>query len=303
MRTIIHKRVTWTNITHPTPDDVELLRQQYPQFHPLDLEDLLSHIERPKLDEYDEYLFTVMQFPLWDPVARISRPSEVYLFLGSHYLVTVHDNTLKPLTKLYERCQEDEDARDLYLGGGASRLFYTVIDQLVDYIFPILYKVDANIHAIEEEIFNSDARNMIRSIAWLRRDNIALRRIVRPQVEVIELLERVDRPMVREELDVYFGDIRDHLQKAVDIILDHGEVLVSLSDTLNTLANYRTNEVINILTIISVVLMPLTLISGVYGMNVDLPLGSYAHSFWFIVMLMILTATSMLAFFRWRGWI
>lgn len=301
--TITHKRIRWTNIVRPTPRDVEVLREAYPQFHPLDLEDILSHFERPKLDEYDSYLFTVMQFPVWDRVARISRPSEVDIFLGSGYLVTVHDGVLPPIMQLFERCSSDEDVRELYMGAGSSRLFYTVIDQLVDYISPIISKVDSNIHKIEEDIFDRDARRMIRDVAVLRRDNIALRRILRPQIEIIENLERVERPYMREELDVYFGDIRDHLQRAVDQISDHHEVIVGLSDTLNNIASYRTNEIVHILTIISVILMPLTLLSGIYGMNVDLPLQEHSAAFIAVMGMMLITALGMIVLFRLKGWL
>ncbi|MCL4877177.1 MAG: magnesium transporter CorA family protein [Anaerolineae bacterium] len=303
---IQHKRVTWTSIVKATPDDIEALREQYPHFHPLDLEDLLSRLERPKLDEYDEYLFTVMHFPLWDPVQRISRASEVDIFLGTTYIVTVHDGTLKPLVQLFERCQKDELAREKYMGTSASRLFHTIIDQLVDYLFPILYKVDANIRDIEEDIFDRDARPIIRDIAVLRRDNIALRRIVRPQLEILAALDRVDKRYLRgggDDLEVYFDDIRDHLNKAVDTISDHTEVIANLADTANTITNQRTNEIVQILTIISVIMLPLTLISGIYGMNITLPLDDHPLSFFFVVCIMLGTGGAMLAYFRWRGWI
>lgn len=303
---IQHKRVTWTNIVKATPDDVEALREQYPHFHPLDLEDLLSRLERPKLDEYEDYLFTVMHFPLWDPVQRISRASEVDIFLGTTYIVTVHDGTLKPLGKLFERCQNDEQAREKYMGTSASRLFHTVIDQLVDYLFPILYKVDANIRDIEEEIFDKDARPIIRDIAVLRRDNIALRRIVKPQLEILAALDRVDKRYLRgggDDLEVYFDDIRDHLNKAVDTISDHTEVIANLADTANTITNHRTNEVVQILTIISVIMLPLTLISGIYGMNISLPFDDHPFSFFFVLLIMFSTGGAMLAYFRWRGWV
>ncbi|HLA43513.1 MAG TPA: magnesium transporter CorA family protein, partial [Aggregatilineales bacterium] len=271
MEILRHGRITWTDIRRATPDDVEGLRKEYPHFHPLDLEDVLSRIERPKLDEYDDYLFTVMHFPIWDALEKISRPSEVDLFMGTNYLVTIHDGTLLPLTALFERCQEDETAREKYMSYGASYLFHSAIDQLVDYLFPILYKVDANIRRIEEQIFIRDTRWVIREIAFVRRDNIALRRIVRPQIEILEILEETERPFIRDELEVYFGDIRDHLHKAADLITDHKEVIEGLADTANTLANYRTNEIVQILTVISVIMMPLTLLSGIYGMNIALP--------------------------------
>ncbi len=300
---IQHGRVTWTNIERVTPEDIEQLREQYPHFHPLDLEDLQSRIERPKIDEYDDYLFVVMQFPLWDPVQRISRPAEVDMFVGSGYLVTVSDGTLEPLRRLFEQCQTNDEVREQLMGRGASKVFYAVIDRLVDYILPILYKVDRNIRELEEEIFSQDSRHMMQNMSFLRRDVIALRRIIRPQIAILSNLEIFDRPFIREDLDVYFGDILDHIVKAEEIVEDHLEVINGLSDMATALVSYRLNEVMQILTVISVIMLPLTLISGIYGMNVELPFMHESYAFVLVMGLMLAIAASMLWYFRHRGWL
>ncbi len=303
IQTLHYGRVAWTNIEHVTPEDMQILRETYPHFHPLDLEDLQSRIERPKLDEYDDYLFVVMHFPLWDPVQRVSRASEVDMFVGSGYLVTVSDGSLKPLRHMFEQCDANTEMREQLLGRGGSKTFYAVIDRLVDYIFPILYKVDANIRELEEEIFTEDSRQIIQDLSFIRRDILALRRIIRPQIVLLENLEKVDRPFIREELDVYFGDIQDHLVKGADIVEEHLEIINGLSDTANTLVTYRLNEVMRILTVISVLMLPLTLISGIYGMNVDLPFQRTELSFELVIGMMFVIATGMLTYFRHRGWL
>ncbi|NPV66218.1 MAG: magnesium transporter CorA family protein [Anaerolineae bacterium] len=301
--TLTHGRVTWTNITAVNEQDIKLLRAQHPNFHPLDLEDLLSRIERPKIDEYDDYLFVVMQFPVWDPAHRVSRAAEVDLFIGEGFLVTVHEGVLKPLNTLFAQCQNDPSLRQKLMGRGASRLFYAVIDSLVDYILPILYKVDANIRAVEENLFTENLRQVIEDITLLRRDIIALRRIIRPQIAIVANLEKVDRAFIHEELDVYFGDIVDHLQKASDLLADHDEVIAVLANSADTLASHRINEVIRILTVISVIMLPLTLISSVYGMNVDLPHDENPYAFIEIILLMGLIMVAMLTFFKRKKWL
>jgi magnesium transporter len=302
VETVTHGKVTWTNIEKPRPEDVEVLRRNY-NFHPLDLEDCLSRIERPKIDEYEDYLFIVMHFPVYDPDQRISKPSEVDFFIGAGYLVTVHDGILNPIYQLFDDCQRYERTRAKHMGRGASRLLYSVMDALVDYCFPILDKVDSNIHAIEEEVFTADMRRVVQDISIVRRDIIALRRIIRPQIAIVANLEQKDRPFIREDLDVYFGDIVDHLNKAWDILEDHREVVEGLSETSDSVISYRINEVMRILTVISVVLLPLTLLSGIYGMNIALPLAKHPLSFIFIIGLMIFTGGSMLFYFRHRGWL
>lgn len=301
---ITYNRFTWTNIIAPTPEDIEALHQAQPFIHPLNLEDLTSPIERPKIDEQDDYLFVVMHFPVWDAIHRLSRASEIEFIIGRTSLVTVHDGMLKSLNQLFERCQKDAEERQKIMGRGSNDAFYVILDVLVDYIFPILRKVDANIRAIEEDIFTSDARQIIQDIAVARRDIIALRRIIRHQVPIIEQLEVTEHPIMREELEEYFGDTVDHLHKARDIIDEDAEIIVSLADTANTLANHRINEVMRVLTVISVIMLPLTLVSGIYGMNFEvLPLDSHPFGFLVIIGFMMTLAVSMLIYFRRRHWL
>jgi magnesium transporter len=299
---LTHGRVTWVNIEKPTPEDMNYLREHYP-FHPLDLEDCLSRFERPKIDEYDDYLFIVMQFPVFDRMHRVSRPAEVDIFIGAGYLVTVHDGNLWPITKLFDDCQDDEQIRQKHMGQGSSYLLHDMIDRLVDYCFPILYKVDANTREIEEDIFTEQVPDVVREISWVRRDIIALQRIIKPQIAIVANLEHKDRPFIRQELDVYFSDVLDHLYKAWDLLEDLRDVIEGLSDTANTLTSYRINEVIKILTIISVIMLPLTLVSGIYGMNISLPLAEHPLSFIFILLVMVSVAGGMLYYFKKRRWI
>lgn len=300
---IEHGRVQWVNIIHPDEEDLRQLKARFTQFHPLNLEDCLSRIERPKIDEYPDHLFIVMHFPVWDAQKRISWPAEVDFFIGAGYVVTVHEGDLKALKQIYDTCEADAAQRPDVFGLSSGHLLYAIIDRLVDAIFPILYKVESNIRAIEENLFAEDARRIIQSIAIERRDLIALRRIMRPQLGIIANLEQADRPYIREDLDVYFGDILDHLRKARDIIEENSELIAGLADTSDALASHRINEVMRILTVISVIMLPLTLISGILGMNVDLPVPADPALFWIILLVMGLVALAMLAFFRFRRWL
>ncbi len=299
---LTHGRMTWVNIEKPTAHDMDYLRKNY-DFHPLDLEDCLSRVERPKIDEYEDYLFIVMQFPVYDDSRRVSRSSQVNFFIGSGYLVTVHEGALWPITKLFDDCQAESDLCQKHMGGGASRLLHDVIDRLVDYCFPILYKVDANIREIEDSIFTEDVPDIVREISWVRRDIIALQRIVKPQIAIASNLEHKDRPFIREELDEYFGDVVDHLYRALDALEDHRDVIEGLNDTANTLTSYRLNMVMKTLTIISVIILPMTLLTGLYGMNIALPLDDHPLAFAFLVVLMFVVAGGMLFWFKRQRWL
>jgi magnesium transporter len=298
-------RITWVNITDTTIHDVAWLRRNYPFFHPLHLEDMVSHIERPKLDDEGDYLFVVMHFPLWDPITRLSRASEVDFFVGRNIIVTVHDGVLKPLNTLFTTLGANTDERRNVLGKSAGHAFYVMVDKLVDYVFPILYKVESNIRTLEERIFDEESgAEIIRDIALVRRDAIALRRMVRQQIPILEALERTNTPIIHEELDEYFGDLLDHIQRARDIIDEDAEIITGISDTADTLISHRLNNIIRILTVFSVIMLPLTFISSVFGMNVDFPFDeSHPDSFVIISGVMLVITVVMLVYFRSRRWL
>lgn len=298
-----HDRVTWTNVVQPTPDDIASLQDEYPFLHPLNLEDMLSPMERPKLDEDDNYLFLVLHFPQWDPIQRLSRAREVDLVIGRGMIITVHDGTLKPLTRMFQQCEEDEQMRQRYMGRGANHTFYAIIDNLVDYVFPMLRKIDKNINHLEESIFTQETRKTVREITLVRRDVIALRRIIRQQVPVLEMLERTEHPIIHEDFEEYFGDLVDHMSKARDFIEEDFDIIGNLAETTDMLANHRINEVMRILTVISVIMLPLTLISSIYGMNVPLPLQDDPQAFILISVGMVLIVVALLVYFRRRGWL
>jgi magnesium transporter len=297
-----HGRLVWVNSIQSNADDMAYLRERF-GFHPLDLEDCLSHIERPKIDEYDEYLFIVMHFPRYHKGRQVTRPSEVDFFIGPNFFVTVHDGSLKPMQHIWTACQNNEEERQQWMGKGVGRLFYNILDDIVDHIFPMLDKVGAKISDIEENMFTRDMPRILQHISLVRRDIIALRRVIRPQLNIIHNLERKGRPYIQESLDVYFGDVADAYARASDIVEDYREVIEGLSATADSVTSYRINEIMRILTVISVIMLPLTLIAGIYGMNVILPLGSSPHGFLYVMLFMLLISVLMLAYFRHRHWL
>jgi magnesium transporter len=296
--------ITWTNIGKPTADDMERLRQQFPFFHPLDLEDCLSTIERPKIDEYDNYLFIVMHFPVFNKATRRLARAEVDIFVGRGFLVTISDGTLKPLVEDYDNCAKDEGILRQFMGRGSYYLLYLLIDDLVDYCFPIVDKEIHNVEDIERRIFDTDAQQMVRDISIVRRNLINFRSTIKPQMKIIASLERKDYEFLRGDLEVYWGDVSDHIVQIWERLDDLWEVVEGLSTTLESLTSHRINEVMKILTIFSVIMLPLSVISGIYGMNLrQLPLASHPLSFIIIMGIMAGIVIGMLAYFRREGWL
>ena len=302
IKSIVWEKLTWINIEQPTEAETKYLAENYP-FHPLDLDDCLSRIQLPKIDEYEDYFFMVFHFPVFNPDARVTTSSQVSIFIGEDYLITLHQGDLKPLVSFFKSCQSNEKARQEAMGRSSAYLLYLILDRLVNYCFPILNKIGDNIEEVEDRIFGNRPKGTVADVAIIRRDIISFRRIIKPQTDAVETLEQKEWPVFKEDPEIYFGDIADHLRKIRDTLEDYKEVVEGLSDTNTTLTSFRTNEVMRLLTIIATIMMPLTLIASIYGMNIKLPLADSSLSFPLTVFIMFCIIVGMLAFFRSRRWI
>ena len=295
--------LTWVNIERPTERETEYLAQNYP-FHPLDLDDCLSRIQRPKIDEYKDYLFLVFHFPVFSKEARVTTPSQLSVFIGENYLITLHKGNLKPLVKLFRECQIDEESRQENFSQGSGYLLYRILDRLVDYCLPILNRIGGNIESTEDNIFSSSGMpKAIEDISILRRDVISFRRIIWPMRAVIGSLERKARRFSKTDLAVYFGDMVDHVDRIWDGLDEYKEVIEGLNGTHDSLANNRTNEIMRILTIVATIFFPITLIASIWGMNIPLPFQKSSQSLLYVSLIMAAVIGGMLYFFRRRRWI
>jgi magnesium transporter len=303
---LVFGKLTWINIQPPTERSREYLRENYP-FHPLDLDDILSRIQRPKLDEYPDYLFFVFNFPRYHKKEQVLSQSQVSVFIGQEYLITIHKGELKPVRRLFEDCREDEAVAADFMGSGTGYLLYRILDRLVDYCIPILNKTGDGIEDVEDRIFSPHPRGSVREISRLRRDVIAFRRTIWPMRTLLAGLEtRLNRFSARD-LTVYFGDMVDHLEKIWDGLNEYKEIIEGLNDTYDSLASNRINEVLRVLTILTTIGTVLTVVVGFYGMNVPLPGGSNPGGLWdsWIVILaaLVLIIAWMLYYFYRKGWL
>jgi magnesium transporter len=302
IETIKWGKITWLNIEKPTRQDMEYLAQNY-MFNLFDLEDCLSRIERPKIDEYENYLFLVLHFPVFKKEALVTTPSQVSIFIGEDLVVTVHSGELKPVANLFNDCEQNERAREENMSRSSGYLLYRILDRLVDYCFPIVNKIITNVEEAEDKLFSEPTRDTVRDISILGRDIMAYRRIIRPQPDIIKSLEVRDYPFLREDLDVYFGDIGDHVGKISETLDEYKEVVEGLYKSSDSLFSHRTNDVMKMLTILGSVILPLLVISGLFGMNVPLPFQESAFAFLFIILVTLCISGGMLAYFRYRRWI
>ncbi len=303
LESLTKSNLTWVNIENPTELETEYLSQNYP-FHPLDLDDCLSRIQRPKIDEYKDYLFLVFHFPVFNPEARVTTPSQLSVFIGKDYLITLHKGDLKPLVKLFRECQIDEESRQEHFSQGSGYLLYHIIDRLVDYCLPILNKIGDNIERVEDEIFAQRMPRAIREISILRRDVIAFRRTIWPMRAVIGSLQPKVRRFTKADMVAYFDDMVDHVDKIWDGLDEYKEIIEGLNDTHDSLATNRTNEVMRMLAIIATILLPITVVASIFGMNIPLgPFGDSPYSFLYVFLICLVIIGGILYFFRRQHWI
>lgn len=303
INSITYQRLTWFNIEQPTRNEIDHLKQNY-HFPDPELDDCLSRVHRPSIDKHEKYLFMIFHFPMFHKQTQVTLASQMSVFIGQDYLITLHEGNLQPLVKLFRDCELNQDVRVEHMAHGSSHLLYHILDRLVNYCFPILNKIGDNVERVEEQVFGPGARETVQGISVLRRNIISFRRIIKSQTEVLELLAQMDLPILKEEPEVYFGDLAGHSRKLWDELDDYKDMIEGLNDTNNTMTSFRTNQVIRALTIISTIMLPLTLIASVFGMHLEhLPLSQSTAAFLIVMIMMVVIIIFMLALFRLKRWI
>ncbi len=292
--------LTWVDVMYPTRDEVFALGEHY-EFHPLHIEDVLSRNQRPKIDDNDEegYVFLVLHFPFFDEVERLSVISEVDVFVGSGFVITFHDGRLRPMRRLAQTAG-DERGSELLLGRGPGFLLYRLVESLINYCFPMLYRLDEKLDLVEEAMFKRDGQRVVEDLSYLRRDIIALRRIIKPNIPVVRLLAGKERDFLHLDEEQYFGDLVDGLNRIWDMLEEQKEIIEGLDSTLFNVMSNRINQDMKLFTLITVILGPMTLITGLLGMNVSIPGADHPWALPSVVIVMGLIGVGLFLFFRHR---
>ena len=234
-------------------------------------EDVYSRNQRPKLDQYDDYVFIVLHFPLFDKDSGRILTAELDLFLGPDYLITLPNIPLPPLSAMFERYREKADLREEVFSKGSGYLLYKIVDTGVDASFPMLRKTGLKLERIEDDIFEGRSSEIVRDISEAKQEIINFRKIVRPQRAVLRDLERTKQRYLQDELEIYFDDISDAAERIWDTLENYKEVIEGLESTNESVLSHQLNDSFRILTAASVILLPLTLIASIFGMNVAVP--------------------------------
>ncbi|MEI7889635.1 MAG: magnesium transporter CorA family protein [Actinomycetes bacterium] len=297
-----HEGLRWINIERPRAADRAWLEERY-DFHQLAYEDVFSRNQRAKIDEYSDHIFAILHFPRFNPEAGRLGAAEVDVFVGPGYLITIPNDPTDPLSYLFERCRQSEEVRADLFSRGSGYLLYRVADACVDAGFPMLRKIGAKLEHLEEEIFAGRSSEAVRDISNVKQEIINFRKIVRPQRVVFRDLERTRHPILADELEIYFDDLEDASERIWQMLDGYKETVEALETTNESVLSHRLNDVLRILTVLTVIFLPPTLVAGIMGMNTKIPGEGVISGFWITIGVVVTMIGGSLAYFKSRGWL
>src|SRR4051794_5299330 len=296
--------LTWIHLDAPSLPHAQELAERF-GWHPLDVDDVMSKRQRPKVNDYaDEgHLFGVLHLPVYDRSIQQLNTAELDVFAGPDSLAKLPAAALLPITRLFRRCEEDDAFREQLFSKGSGPLLSEVPDDLFDYCFPILDKIGYKLDSLEDDVFEGRSEEVVRDISNVKQEIISYRKIIKPERSTLRLLERHIERFLPEELELYFDDIVDAAERIWDILDNYKEVVEALESTNESVIQHRQNDVLRVLTVFSVVLLPLTLVTGFFGMNVRFPGFDTRWAFWTIFGVMCAGFLGLIAFFRHKRWL
>ena len=294
----------WIQLESPGPAEIAWLEEEF-SFHELDLEDVRSRRQRPKVDEYPDYVFVVLHFPWYDKQSGRLFPAEVNAFIGPVFLITIPNVPLKPVSNVFRRLEANEEERAEWFAKGSGFLFYEVLDSLYGYCFPILDQIGRKLEDIEDHLFERDPdESVVRMISNVKQEIISYRKITKPQRPVLRQLERAgERYLASEDLDIYYDDLVDSAERIWDLLENYKEVAEALEQTNETAISHRQNRILQVLTVLTVVFLPVTFVTNLFGMNVPVPFDHVSFAFAAILAVLVSTIAVLLGIFKWLRWV
>ncbi len=297
---IQYQDLKWYHILTPTEENLSYLKDNF-HFHPLDIEDCRSKTQRPKIDIYDEYYFIILHFPYYDKVNRFLKTKEVKIFWGKDYIITV-GNSHWVVRDLFNRAKDNKKLTEELLADSSDRLLYRILERILSETFILLTKIGEEVDTISRELFSKRAEKTIERISVTRKNIILLDTIFKPQLRLFHKFESGEIKGFVTDMEEYWGNILDYYQKIWDLVEDDKELIEGLSKTFDSLQTNKINEIMKVLTFISTTLLPLTFITGLYGMNVNLPFQGHPYAFWIVAGLMFCILGFLIFFFKRKRW-
>ncbi len=299
--TITFGSLKWHHILNPSEEDLIHLRDHF-QFHPLDIEDCRSINQRPKIDIYDDYYFLILHFPYFDKANKFLRTKEVKIFWGKDYIITIGKSHWV-IKNLFNSYKETPNRSEELFEETSDALLYTILDRLMVETYSLLLRIGGEVELINQQLFSKKAEKTIEQISVTRKNIILTNTIFKPQLRLFHKFESGEIKGYANDMEEYWGNILDYYQKMWDMVEDYAELIEGLSKTFDSLQTNRINEIMKVLTFISTLLLPLTFITGFYGMNIRLPFAEHPLSFWFLIGLMFFVAIFFIVYFKRKRWL
>jgi magnesium transporter len=291
----------WYHIISPSEEDLQYLKDNF-YFHPLDIEDCRSINQRPKIDIYDDYYFMILHFPTFDKRNVLLTTKEVKIFWGEDFVITIGQSQWV-VAEMFEDAMQQAARKEEFEVGNSDTLLYRILEKLMTNSLNIIRRIGLEVDRTSDDLFNKRAQKTIERISITRKNIILLNTIFKPQLPLFHKFESGQIAGFAENMEDYWGNILDYYQKMWDMTEDYGELIEGLSKTFDSLQANRINEIMKILTFFSAILLPLTFITGLYGMNIGLPLQEDPRSFLIIIAVMLMVVLTMLYYFRRRKWL
>ncbi len=297
-------KFTWIDINKPSEHDIKYLKKRF-SIHPLVLDELINPSPRPRVEPHQNYVFMVLYYPMYNVETRETSSRELNIIVSKKAIITSHHQTIPPLKTLFDNCKFQKQARKTYLSEGTGQILYYVLSAFWKNCFKKLEKINERIDNIQKDIFSGKEKEMVLEISLVKTDIINFWRIIEPQKEVVESLLKEGLEFFGKPLLPYFSDILGTYERVSNALETKKETILALEDTNQSLLSTRINEIMKILTIFSVILLPLTLIASIWGMNfpLSLPLTDSPIGFWTISGIMLVISIIMIIYFRKKKWL
>ncbi|MEK7285876.1 MAG: magnesium/cobalt transporter CorA [Nitrospirota bacterium] len=288
----------WIDFESASPEEATLL-SSYFDFHPLAIEDCIAETPLPKVDDFGDYVFLVLHGSQLKTENQFIT-NEINFFLGRNYLATYHETFSRSIQEARERCLKNMPS----VARGADFLLHEILDRLVDNYFPVLERFHEEMEQIEQEVFSNPKKNTLNKIVMLKKEVTAIYRTILPQQEILNRLSRDSFSVISNKATVYYRDVYDHLARISELADSYRDQLGGTLEAYLTVVSNRLNEVMKVLTMFTATLMPLTLITGIYGMNFEnMPEIKTRFGYFVVLGVMAVTTACIVFYFRKKKWL
>lgn len=305
MNTLTTKSLSWHHFFAPSSADLAHLESQF-KLHPVIINELSGPTMRPKVEEYENYLYLVLHFPVFSVNDRKTYTREVDFILTKHDLITVSYDPIPPLDDFFKKCSRDQSCEDLYASKTPGHLLFHILKEIYAFALRELDHIHEDINEVEEKVFSNEheEEQVIEELSFIRRNIIEFRRSLKPQQSTLESLVRYGTKLYGHEVQPFLTELIGEYMKIWNLLENHKEAIDALYDNNVTVLNIKQNEAMRILAIMAFVTFPLVLFASLFGMNaVSTPIIGHKNDFWIIIAIMLAATIGMFVFFKRKKWL